>query len=131
LSHLTGDIVGFFKGQPIPTTVKYFPAQDPYAIVFVFFTPNPIQWIFARDLLVEGIEVPVGVGDVKFRPAGDHVIMSISDEAGGDAEFSFLKTDIQAIIEIAQTMMPRGKESEAINWDSELEVLFNGETNSD
>jgi hypothetical protein len=126
MSHLTGDIVGFFKGQPVPTTVKYFPAHDPYAMMFVFFTPDPIQWTFARDLLIEGLEVPVGFGDVKFRPAGEHIIMTIASEKGETAEFSFQKVDIEAIVQIAETMMPRGKEGEAINWDKELEGILNG-----
>lgn len=125
MSHLTGDIVGFFKGQPVPTSVRYFPEADPYAMVFIFFTPEPVQWTFARDLLVEGLTVPAGEGDVKFRPHEGHIIMEITDPTNnGSAEFVFLRQDIQSICEIAETMMPQGNESEKINWDAELAGLL-------
>lgn len=127
MSHLTGNIIGFFKEMPVPTAVTYRPAEDPYAIKFTFYTPEPVEWTFARDLLIEGLEVPSGTGDVRFAPAGDFVIMRISSEdPNNPAEFMFARTDIMAIVDIAETMMPRGRETEVINWDKELRVLLDG-----
>lgn len=125
MSHLTGDIVGFYNGQPVATSVKYFPVIDPYAISFIFYTPEPIQWTFARDLLIEGLEVPSGNGDVKFRPEDNMVVMSLRND-GNAAEFVFQRADIQAIADMTKAMLPLGRESETINWDNELAILLGG-----
>ncbi len=77
-------------------------------------------------LLINGSKEPTGEGAVKFRPDGDFVIMTIT-YGGSEAEFAFLTTDVDAIIEIAQTMMPQGSESESVNWDAELQGILDGD----
>lgn len=118
-----GEVLCFFKGQPVATSVKYFPSQDPYALVFIFFTPEPVQWTFARDLLLSGLTKETGLGDVKFRPDGEHVIMSITDGTQL-ADFAFLRADMETIAAMTEELMPQGKETEEIDWDTELAQLL-------
>jgi len=52
----------------------YYSAGDPYAIRMAFHvgSDEPVEWIFARDLLAVGLECPAGEGDVQVWPADDH-----------------------------------------------------------
>src|SRR4029077_11596141 len=44
----------------------YYSGSDPYAVRMAFHvgTDEPVEWIFARDLLAAGIESREGEGDV-------------------------------------------------------------------
>ena len=56
---------------PLVASLDYC-ADDPYAIKMSFHvgTDEPVEWIFARELLAEGLETLVGDGDVKVWPDG-------------------------------------------------------------
>ena len=48
----------------------YYSADDPYAIRMAFHVglDEPVEWIFARELLETGIAQPTGEGDVQVWP---------------------------------------------------------------
>ena len=49
----------------------YYSGKDPYAVRMAFHvgTDEPVEWIFARDLLAAGIESRQGEGDVQVWPS--------------------------------------------------------------
>src|SRR5580700_7330489 len=49
----------------------YYSGRDPYAVRMAFHvgTDEPVEWIFARDLLDAGIESRQGEGDVQVWPS--------------------------------------------------------------
>src|ERR1035437_9245090 len=49
----------------------YYSGSDPYAVRMAFpvGTDEPVEWIFARDLLAAGIESRHGEGDVLVWPS--------------------------------------------------------------
>src|SRR5579875_1992683 len=49
----------------------YYSGQDPYAVRMAFHvgTDEPVEWIFARDLLAAGISSRQGEGDVQVWPS--------------------------------------------------------------
>jgi hypothetical protein len=54
--------------QPIPAQLRYV-ASDPYAVALLLGDPaRPTEWIFARELLQEGLSEPSGDGDVRVWP---------------------------------------------------------------
>src|SRR5262252_4405034 len=55
----------------------YYSGSDPYAVRMAFHvgTDEPVEWIFARDLLAAGIESRQGDGDVQVWPSP----VSVSD----------------------------------------------------
>src|ERR1035438_427136 len=59
----------------------YYSADDPYAIRMAFHVgmDEPVEWIFARDLLAAGLTEPTGEGDVRVWPAamGNHRVLNI------------------------------------------------------
>src|SRR6516225_10745238 len=58
----------------------YYSAEDPYAIRIAFHVglDEPVEWIFARDLLSMGTEGREGQGDVHVWPSAE----SEADAAG-------------------------------------------------
>jgi hypothetical protein len=49
----------------------FYSRQDPYAVRIAFHVglEEPVEWIFARDLLSRGIKGRQGIGDVQVRPS--------------------------------------------------------------
>src|ERR671915_347100 len=69
-----------------------YAADDPYAIRMAFYVgeDEPVEWIFARELLTVGVVRKVGDGDVEVWPAepdGHHVINIALSSPFGDALF--------------------------------------------
>lgn len=124
MSHLSGTLVGFINGVPVPTSVQYNGGVDPWALTFVFHNPEPNVWTFSKDLLIDGLEEPAGEGDVKFRPAGDNVILNLTGRNNVSVELSYMRVDIEAVAKIVMGMVPRGTEENFIDIDTELEIFF-------
>src|ERR1035437_5917992 len=90
----------------------YYSAEDPYAIRMAFHVgmDEPVEWIFARDLLAVGLEGPAGEGDVQVWPGEAHF------EAPLSATAEFLQRTFEVI--------PAGLEIDFIDLDSELNELL-------
>jgi len=76
--------LGLMLVVPQHTTVPlvaslFYSGDDPYAVRMAFHvgTDEPVEWIFARDLLAAGMAEPAGEGDVRAWP-------SSSSGDGGD-----------------------------------------------
>ncbi|MEV0183227.1 SsgA family sporulation/cell division regulator [Streptomyces sp. NPDC050625] len=54
---------------PVPTRLSYR-SWDPYSVHITFSVEGheSIRWVFARDLLAEGMVRPSGLGDVRIWP---------------------------------------------------------------
>ncbi|WP_306610676.1 SsgA family sporulation/cell division regulator [Streptomyces lunaelactis] len=57
------------RSVAVPTRLVYR-TDDPYAVRVAFHTDSdtPVEWCFARDLLIEGVFQPTGQGDVRIWP---------------------------------------------------------------
>jgi hypothetical protein len=122
----------------------YYSGSDPYAVRMAFHvgTDEPVEWIFARDLLAAGIDSRQGDGDVKVWPSAQSCAESDGLEVIGDAttEGTVLNIELsspfgQAHFEApAQAMaaflrrtyqiVPAGQESGYIDIEAELNDLL-------
>src|SRR4051795_2277570 len=69
---------------PLLATLEYA-ADDPYAIRVAFHVgdDDPVEWIFARELLTVGVVRRVGDGDVQVWPADESALnLSLSSPFG-------------------------------------------------
>ena len=57
------------RSIPVPARLSYR-SDDPYAVHVAFHigSDHPVNWTFARELLVEGVFRPCGHGDVRVWP---------------------------------------------------------------
>ena len=63
-------VVSGDSSLPVPAGLRY-ETTDPYAVHATFHTGGgeTVDWVFARDLLSEGLLRPSGAGDVRVWPS--------------------------------------------------------------
>ncbi|PRH80543.1 SsgA family sporulation/cell division regulator, partial [Streptomyces solincola] len=63
----------------IPVELGY-EASDPFAVRLTFHLPGdaPVSWSFGRELLLDGLNVPSGEGDVHIAPTGPGEVSDVT-----------------------------------------------------
>ena len=131
----------------------YYSGNDPYAVRMAFHvgTDEPVQWIFARDLLAAGIESRQGEGDVQVWPSamscaetddldvigsaqtqgpqgtkggGGKVLNIELSSPFGQAHFEAPAQAMSAFLQRTYQIVPAGKESGYIDIEAELNDLL-------
>jgi hypothetical protein len=113
----------------------YYNGADPYAVRMAFHvgTEEPVEWIFARDLLAAGIEARQGEGDVQVWPsptscagadlAGPVLNIELSSPFG-QAHFEAPAEAMAAFLRRTYQIVPAGREGDFIDIDAELNDLL-------
>jgi hypothetical protein len=125
----------------------YYSGSDPYAVRMAFHvgTDEPVEWIFARDLLAAGIESRHGDGDVQVWPSpasvaetSDLDVIGMTESQGpqgkvlnielsspfGQAHFEAPAEAMSAFLKRTYQIVPAGQESRYIDIETELNDLF-------
>jgi sporulation and cell division protein SsgA len=125
----------------------YYSGSDPYAVRMAFHvgTDEPVEWIFARDLLAAGIESRQGEGDVQVWPsavsvaeAGDLDLIGTADPDDtrgkvlnielsspfGQAHFEAPAEAMSAFLQRTYQIVPAGQEGRYIDIETELNDLL-------
>jgi Streptomyces sporulation and cell division protein, SsgA len=120
----------------------YYSGSDPYAVRMAFHvgTDEPVEWIFARDLLAAGIESRQGEGDVQVWPSPMSCAEAdgpdeIKETAGkilnielsspfGQAHFEAPAQAMSAFLKRTYQIVPPGRESSYIDIEAELNDLL-------
>ena len=118
----------------VPLTGRLFCSrQDPCAVRIAFHAglEEPVEWIFARDLLPRGIQGRRGIGDVQVRPspapAGGEPGSVLNIELispYGQARFETPAREVTDFLRRACQIVPDGQESGHIDLDAELNDLL-------
>ncbi|MFE5565692.1 SsgA family sporulation/cell division regulator [Amycolatopsis japonica] len=112
-------------GRDVPVTVELlYDTRDPYAIKasFAHRRSSRIDWVFARDLLAEGLLAPSGEADVRVRPCAydqESVLVDLSSPTGS-ATFMANSQELSDFLSCTYDVIPDGDESSWINFDLEL-----------
>jgi Streptomyces sporulation and cell division protein, SsgA len=122
----------------------YYSGSDPYAVRMAFHvgTDEPVEWIFARDLLAAGIESRQGDGDVQVWPSpmscaeardldgatagetGGKILNIELSSPFGQAHFEAPAQAISAFLKRTYQIVPPGRESSYIDIEAELNNLL-------
>src|SRR5215469_12688023 len=107
----------------------YCRAQDPHPIRMAFQvgTDEPVERIFARDLLAVGIEGPAGEGDVQIWPTDSdgHELLNIAlSSPFGEAHFEARRSSTTAFLTRTYEVIAPGHEADYVDVDSELDELL-------
>ncbi|MFF3920728.1 SsgA family sporulation/cell division regulator, partial [Streptomyces sp. NPDC001852] len=108
--------------------LRYEPA-DPYVVRAAFFvhSDEPVEWVLGRDLLADGLEGSAGYADVRIWSAadrGDPTMYIALRSRAGTALVEVPLHDVKTFLERTEALVPRGTESERIDWDAELAYLL-------
>ncbi|CAL9569532.1 Sporulation-specific cell division protein SsgB [Nocardiopsis dassonvillei] len=104
-----------------------YSANDPYAIRVAFHTgeDDPVEWIFARELLTVGIVRPVGEGDVRVWPSkdenGDRNVCIALSSPFGQAEFDTQVSPLAEFLHRTYEIVPAGQEAQFVDLDEEIQ----------
>ncbi|AQU68513.1 SsgA family sporulation/cell division regulator [Streptomyces niveus] len=113
---------------PVPARLTYRTA-DPYAVHISFHigSDTPVNWTFARELLVEGVFRPCGHGDVRIWPTkidGRTVLCVALSSPDGDALLEAPSAAVSAWLERTLRLVPPGTETDRLGIDAGLELLL-------
>jgi hypothetical protein len=111
----------------------YYSTEDPYAIRIAFHVglDEPVEWIFARDLLSTGVEGREGLGDVVVWPSagseggapGSVLNIELSSPFG-QAHFEAPVKEVSAFLRRTYAMVPAGDEADFVDVEAELTDLI-------
>jgi Streptomyces sporulation and cell division protein, SsgA len=96
---------------------------------------DPVEWIFARDLLADGLMTPEGDGDVRVWPSletdpddeeyGARSVLNIElSSPFGEAHFEAPADAIASFLDRTYRIVPVGRETDVIDFDAELNGLL-------
>ena len=110
------DTAGWIRGDSEAETVevqmRYDPA-DPLAVTLTVSGPQGQDtWVFARDLLADGLRsmVPVGEGAVQVQATSVLTEVSRADDAGTVTVLRLPWWNTREFIRLSQSEVPRGRE---------------------
>ncbi len=115
---------------PVLTDVRY-DAADPWAVSVGFRTGDDdtptVEWLFARCLLTEGVQGPVGDGDVRVWPAvrgRQRVVHLAMASPSGAALFEVDRDELVEFLSASYLAVPTGSEELFVDLDAELDRLL-------
>ncbi|MFI6004524.1 SsgA family sporulation/cell division regulator [Streptomyces sp. NPDC051366] len=116
------------RSVAVPARLVYL-TDDPYAVHITFHTGSstPVNWTFARELLVEGVFRPCGHGDVRIWPTkvDNRAVLCIAlTSPDGDALLEAPAGSVSAWLERTLRVVPPGTEAERLGLDDALAELL-------
>ena len=116
------------RSLPVPALLAYC-WEDPYAVHVTFHLgqDSPVTWVFARELLVEGVFRACGTGDVRIWPSradGRSLICLALSSPAGEALLEAPAAPVATWLEQTLRVVPTGTESSAMDLDAELAALL-------
>ena len=111
----------------------FYSREDPYAIRIAFHVglDEPVEWIFARDLLSAGIEGREGQGDVRVWPSAgseggepDSVLNIELSSPFGQAHFEAPAQEVTDFLVRTYQLVPEGEETSRVDVEAELSDLL-------
>ncbi|MFJ9775678.1 SsgA family sporulation/cell division regulator [Kitasatospora sp. NPDC101157] len=107
-----------------------YEAGDPYAVRFAFNLPGdtPVTWVFARELLRDGLSRPSGEGDVHIHPLGGEPpeVRIALHTPHGDAVLHAPAAPLVAFLARTDRLVPTGQEFAGRELDAQLAAILRG-----
>ena len=119
---------------PVLADLRYA-ADDPWAVRVAFQVGSgqdgdgTVEWMFARQLLTEGIAGAVGEGDVRVWPSvsgRERVINLAMASPSGSALFEIDRDALVEFLQQTYLAVATGTEEDVVDLDAELALLLEG-----
>ncbi|NQU36531.1 MAG: SsgA family sporulation/cell division regulator [Actinobacteria bacterium] len=105
-----------------------YAAHEPYSVRATFRTSEgDVNWVFARDLIAEGLRKPAGDGDIAMWPSktdGRDVLCISLSSPSGQALMEAPRDVIDEFMARSYNVVPAGSESSLIDMDSLIDRLL-------
>lgn len=126
------DMFTVLHGQPAPVVTRWtYSADDPFAVTLAVRTRHDrwVEWLLARDLVIESLAGPAGVGDIRMSPqeVQGYDIVEIEIRSGdGRAVLEVDRDLLRHFIDSSVELIALGDESASIDFDAEIARLGQG-----
>ena len=125
----TQELVAQADDLPVRSRWTYDPTE-PFTISVAFQTDEDVwvEWLFARDLLVNGLTGAAGIGDVRLRPrrtSGRTALQLEIESPEGHALLEFEREAVQRFLEVTIKLVPLGEESDHFDVDGLIDEITN------
>lgn len=81
-----------------------------------------VEWVFARELLIQGVRLPAGQGDIQIYPIFEGVVIELHSP-DGEAQLLADTAVLTRFADAVEAAVPLGKEDEFFSLDAELADL--------
>jgi hypothetical protein len=115
---------------PVLAGLRY-DSNDPWAVRVTFQTGGEgdgvVEWMFARQLLTDGVAGAAGEGDVRVWPSehdGERVVNLAMASPSGAALFEIDRNALVEFLQQTYLAVPTGSEEEVVDLDAELALLL-------
>lgn len=128
------DMFALLRQAAAPVVTRWtYDTTDPFAVTLGIQTRGKrwVDWVMARDLLIEGLSGPTGIGDVQLKPEAtqdyDIVVVEICSPDGR----AVLEVDRELLARFVDMMLeavPLGSETTGIDMDAEIQKITRSRT---
>lgn len=120
---------------PVIAGLRYETA-DPWAVRVAFQTgaknddgsgDGIVEWMFARQLLTDGVAKTVGDGDIRVWPSvigREHFVNLAMASPSGSALFEIDRDALVEFLQQTYLAVPTGAEGEVVDLDAEIAILL-------
>lgn len=101
-----------------------FYSGDPFAVRVVFSVASApaVEWVFSRQLLVDGLTAPAGTGDVQIFPGHDGIVFELNSPSGR-AHLLADPVVLENFVHDTLEAVPLGTEFRYFDLDQEIALL--------
>jgi hypothetical protein len=122
------ELVALFDGTTPVRSRWSYRSDHPYTVAAAFQTDRDrwVEWVFSRELLVEGLTESAGVGDVRFRPLEERGLNMLVVEIESPEGYALLELDHEAVagfLGASEELVPLGAEGEHFDVDALIDEL--------
>jgi Streptomyces sporulation and cell division protein, SsgA len=120
------DMFTVLHGQPAPVVTRWtYSAADPFAVTLGVRGRRDrfVEWLVARDLVIESLSGPAGCGDIRMSPQhvqGYDIIEIEIRSTDGRAVLEVDRELLQQFVDASLTLVPAGAEGSRMDLDAEI-----------
>jgi hypothetical protein len=120
------DMFTVLHGQPAPVVTRWgYSVNDPYAVSLAVRTRHDrwVEWLIARDLVVDGLSGPTGIGDVRMSPEvvqGYDIVQIEIRSHDGHAVLEVDRDLLRQFVEATVDLVALGEEPGHLDIDGEI-----------
>lgn len=120
------DMFTVLHGQPAPVVTRWtYSTADPFAVVLAVRTRHDrwVEWLVARDLVVDSLEGPAGLGDIRMSPQvvqGYDIVEIEIRSTDGRAVLEVDRDLLRSFVESSFQVAAIGDEAEHMDIDREM-----------
>ena len=126
---LTVQVLAPLEGPSEVSVDLCYDTTDPYAVRAMFRVADDqqVSWVFARELLAQGMTEASGDGDVRIWPTwadGREVVRIVLRSPDGEALLQTQSVELLEFLDTSFALCPHGNESRHLQIDRALVALF-------